>query len=174
MRRVSIVHAVVLAVAILAAAFIFARIFFNTSQRPAENFSKEYSLVLSDFKGQDVHLYSYRGQIVVAYAWASWCVYCGTELQSLAELKKTYGDKVQIIAINRGEPESIAKDFIAKLGLGNNVTLLLDPTDSFFKSIEGYAMPETVFIDTSGNVVYHQRGPLDKQAMETRMKELIH
>jgi thiol-disulfide isomerase/thioredoxin len=137
-------------------------------------FNNEFSLVLKDYSGNDVHLYEFRRQVLVAYAWASWCTYCGDEMQHLAQLKKTYGDKIQILAINRAEPLATAKDFTDKLKTGTDITLLLDPNDAFFKSISGYAMPETVFIDASGNIAYHQRGPIDMPTLEAKMKELVH
>jgi thiol-disulfide isomerase/thioredoxin len=165
----------VIAAALVIVTFGFSYFIFRVPEKASDgNFNKEFSLVLKDFDGKEVPMYSFRRQIMVAYAWASWCTYCGEELKRLATLKKTYGDKIQIVAVNRAEPKIAAQDYINKLGLGDDVELLLDPDDSFFKSIGGYAMPETVFIDVGGNVVYHQRGPLDEPALQARMKELVH
>lgn len=168
-------QALTVSVLLISITFLFSYFFFRAPEKPADsNFGNQFSLLLTGLSdGKDVHLYEYRRQIIVAYTWASWCVYCGDELKRLADLKKTYGDKIQILAVNRAEPRPTAKEFIDSLGLGDDVTLLLDPTDSFFKSIGGYAMPETVFINEAGDIVYHQRGPLDLSTLQTRMKELI-
>ena len=163
------------AVLLVVATLLFSHFFLKVPPKATDetSFNNEFSLVLKDYPGNDVHLYSFRRQVLVAYTWASWCTYCADELRHLAELKKTYGDKIQILAINRAEPLQSAKDFTDKLDTGSNITLLLDPKDAFFKSIAGYAMPETVFIDAGGNIVYHQRGPIDMPTLEEKMKELV-
>lgn len=156
------------------AVFFFSYFFFRVPDKPTnENFANEFSLVHQDYSGKDVHLYEFRRQIIVAYAWASWCTYCGAELQELVKLKKTYGDKIQILAINRAEPLLTAKAFTDNLGISEDVTLLLDPRDTFFRSIGGYAMPETVFINEKGDIVFHQRGPIDVVSIETSLKDLV-
>jgi thiol-disulfide isomerase/thioredoxin len=162
------------AILLLGTTFLFAEYFFKVpSQASDETFNNEFGLVLQDYSQEDVRLYSFRRKILVAYAWASWCTYCAEELKNLAELKRTYGDKIEILAINRAEPYVTAKEFTEKLNMGKDITLLLDSKDAFFKSIGGYAMPETVFIDQNGDIVYHQRGPIDMEALKQRMKTLI-
>ena len=142
-------------------------------QDPA-TFAKEFGLELRDYAGEPVHLYSYRRQVLVVYAWASWCSYCSTELTNLAKLKQTYGDAVQIIAVNRAEPLAIAKAFSDKVTDGSGIIFLLDSNDAFFKQVGGYAMPETVFISPAGDIVYHQRGPIPMTDVDERIKALIH
>src|SRR5437588_233601 len=124
------------AIVLIGGVFLVSRLFFKVPEKAGDKtFAPEFGLVLKDYSGKDVHLYEFRRQILVAYAWASWCTYCGEEMQHLAELKKTYGDKIQILAINRAEPLATAKDFTDKLNTGTDITLLLDPDDAFFKSI---------------------------------------
>lgn len=167
-------YMIVAAILLLATTFLFSKFFFRIPvQASDQSFNNEFGLVLQDYSQQEIPLYSFRRKILVAYAWASWCTYCADELKNLAQLKKTYGDKIEILAVNRAEPFVTAKEFTEKLNVGKDITLLLDSKDAFFKSIGGYAMPETVFIDQSGDIVYHQRGPLDMRALEERMKELV-
>jgi peroxiredoxin len=163
-----------IAAALVIVTFGFSFFFFQVPQKPTDqNFGKQFSLVLQDYSDKDIHLYEYRRQVVVAYAWASWCSYCGAELQELVKFKKIYGDKIQILAVNRAEPAATAKAFTESLGITQDITLLLDSNDEFFKSIGGYAMPETVFINPSGEIVYHQRGPIDVATIEQKLKELV-
>lgn len=140
----------------------------------AATFDTEYTLVLSDYSGNPVHLYDYRRKVTIAYAWASWCPYCASEIEGLAQLKKTYGDSIQVVAINRGESLNTAKSFTDHLTDTEGVVFLLDPDDQFFKLIGGYAMPEMVFIDGSGNIVYHQRGPVTMNDANAEIQKLVH
>ena len=145
-----------------------------TAAHTASTFTTEYTLVLSDYNGKAVHLYDYRRQVLIAYAWASWCPYCGAEIEGLAQLKATYGDNVQIVAIDRGEPLAVARAYTNALTDTSGVVFLLDPTDSFFKDIGGYAMPEMVFIDSSGTIIFHQRGPIQMSDVQMEIEKLLH
>jgi len=167
--------ALIIVLGLLVVTPLFSYFFFRVPEKPSDStFNNEFSLVLKDYDNKDIPLYTYRRQIVVAYAWASWCPYCAAEMQALAGLKKTYGDKIQILAINRAEPIAVAKSFTDGLGIAKDVDIIVDPDDKFFKSIGGYAMPETVFINARGDIVYHQRGPIDVPTLEAKLKELIH
>ncbi len=137
-----------------------------------ESFHPAYELVLRDYNGKDVRLSQYKREILVVHSWATWCTYCGDEIRNLATLKKKYGDRILILAPNRAESVQVAKPYTDALGLGDSITFLLDPDDAFYKSISGYAMPETLFINDRGEVFYHQRGPMDINAVEQKIAEL--
>jgi thiol-disulfide isomerase/thioredoxin len=156
-------------------AILFSRFFFHVQVNKAKDtsFGKEYGLTLTDYSGKSVHLFDYRRKVLIAYAWASWCPYCGAELQDLAHLKNTYGDSLAIVAINRGEPLPVAKAFTDHLQNTGGLVFLIDPSDSFFKEIGGYAMPEMVFIDAGGAISYHQRGPIQIADVDAKIKELL-
>ncbi len=157
-------------VLIAAAAYWF---FFRPAPLPPEaTFRDEFALVLKDYDGNDVSLAEYSGTVLVVYLFASWCPYCGDEMRSLAALKARYADRVTILAVNRAEPAIEAKAYTDALLL-TDLVYLLDPDDSLYKQIGGYAMPETVFITARGEVLYHQRGPIQVSALEEKLRELV-
>jgi len=149
--------------------------YFFWYQPPADEntFREEYALVLKDYDGNDVRLSEFRREFLVVYAWASWCPYCGDEIRNLSSLKQRYGDKITILAVNRAEPLVEAKDYSDKLGDIVGVTFLLDPSDTLYKKVEGYAMPETLFIKSNGEILFHQRGPIELQAVKDKIDELL-
>jgi hypothetical protein len=51
--------------------------------------------------------------------------------------------------------------------------LLLDPADSFYQSIGGFSMSETVFVDKDGFIREHKRGPMDVQEMRERIQKIL-
>lgn len=138
-----------------------------------ETFEEEYNLVLQNYAGEDVQLSEFKRELLVVHTWASWCPYCGEEIQNLMKLKDIYGDDVTILAVNRGEPKDEAVAFTTALNVSDDVQFLLDPTDSFYKQNEGYAMPETVFINKRGVVIYHQRGPMKIQEVVEKINQLL-
>jgi thiol-disulfide isomerase/thioredoxin len=136
------------------------------------SFHQEYELVLKDYAGTDVRLSQFKREILVVHSWATWCTYCADELKNLATLKKKYGDRIEIIAPNRAESVQVAKPFTDQLGVGDAMLFLIDSGDEYYKSIGGYAMPETLFINDRGEVFHHQRGPMNIQEVEQMINTL--
>lgn len=144
---------------------------YRDAQRP-EAFQESPGFTLFDYQGNTVELSEFTDKLVIAHSWASWCVYCAEELANLAALKEEYGDRVVVVAINRAEPQLVAKDFTDKLALPPGVLLLLDPTDSFYKKNGGYAMPETIGLMPDGTILFHQRGPLKAEELRGYLSKI--
>lgn len=172
MRALNRTHVIIALLVIVVAATAY--YYWRYSPRPGSDaFTQEYDLVLKDYAGNDVHLSQFKRQILVVHAWATWCTYCADELKNLAALKKEFGDNIVILAPNRAEALPVAKPYSDALGLGSSVVFLLDPNDSFYKSIDGYAMPETLFINDRGEVLFHQRGPMNMDEVREKIRTLL-
>jgi len=111
----------------------------------------------------------FSGKPLVLNSWAVWCPFCVEELKVFAEVQEEAGDKVQIIAINRKESPSKIKKFTDKLGVTDSLVFMLDSSDSFYREIGGFSMPETVFIDGNGNTVFHKRGPMTANELKSKL-----
>lgn len=148
-------------------------IFFAEPREGVVSFKNQYDLVLKKYDGTDVELSTFKRKLLLVHVWASWCPYCGEELQNLARLQDIYGDDIQIIAVNRAESLAEAKAFTDPLQIPDSIALLLDPEDAFFKDIGGYAMPETIFINEKGEVLFHQRGPMKLPEVSERVKLML-
>jgi thiol-disulfide isomerase/thioredoxin len=163
--------ALAVAVAVVVAGGFLAYSVLTADKTPT--FRKEYGLTLLDYQGHEVRLSEFKNKIVVAYAWASWCPYCGAEIEHLAQLREKYGANIQILGVNRGESLAVAQDFTSHLHSVDGVLFLLDPDDAFFKMIGGYAMPETVFVRSNGEILYHQRGPMRYEEAEAQLQAIL-
>lgn len=148
--------------------------------RPKEGPSvagKDQGVSLVDYKGSPVAFDSYLGLLgakpLIVFFWASWCPYCTEEFARLVEVRRQYGDRVTILAINRGESEQDAKQFFNALPSTEGITFLIDPDDLLFKKLGGYAVPETIFINTHGEEVVHAHGPMSAQDIEVAAKQLV-
>lgn len=121
----------------------------------------------TDLEGKPFSMGQYDGKVRVVSMWASWCPSCAQELADFAKLATKFSqDEVAVIAINRGEPPSQAKAFINILGDVTGVQFVLDPNDVFHERVGGFSMPETVFYDKNGNVVFHKRGAMTFNEMK--------
>lgn len=131
----------------------------------------EASLV--DYEGSEIPLERFRGRPLVINSWAVWCPFCREELPDFAELQKEFGDKITVIAIDRQESLAKAKSYTDELGITDNMLFLLDPQDAFYKSIGGFSMPETIFVNSDGDIVVHKRGPMELEEMREHTNKIV-
>jgi len=143
----------------------------STTQIKPSDAAPDFSL--QDFSGKTVSLSDFAGKPLVINSWAAWCPFCRKELVDFGTVQKEFGDKVIIIAVDRAETRDIAKKYTDELGVTGEMVFLLDPSDSFYQSIGGFSMPETVFVGSNGDIVFHKRGPMDVEEMRERMQQLL-
>lgn len=130
-------------------------------------------LSFSDFSGRQVSLADFIGKPLVINSWAAWCPFCKKELVDFALVQRELKDQVVFIAINRAESLAVAKEFSDKYGVTDDLVFLLDPDDSFYQTIGGFSMPETVFVDREGKIVDHKRGPMEIEEIRERVEKII-
>lgn len=138
-----------------------------------ETFDKVPSFSLEDIDGNTVSLVDFAGKTLVINSWAAWCPFCVDELADFGALQERFGDEIVMIAINRQESLNKTKKFTDDLGVTDEMLWLLDPKDSFYKSIGGFSMPETIFVDSNGNIRVHKRGPMDLSEMIEKVNSIL-
>ena len=120
----------------------------------------------TDLDGNIVDLSAFAGKPLVINSWATWMPFSKDELVALGVAQATYGDAVKIIAINRMEDKAVVRSYFSTYGISeSNVLILIDPADTFYKSISGYAMPETALYAFDGKIVNHIRGVFVKEEL---------
>jgi len=141
----------------------------NTTKRydKAPNFS------LQDIDGNTVNLDDFKGKTLVINSWAVWCPFCVDELPDFGKLQEEFGDEIVMIAIDRQESLEKSKSFTDNLGITDDMLYLLDPKDSFYKSIGGFSMPETIFVDGDQNIIIHKRGPMELDEMIAKTNQTL-
>lgn len=127
-----------------------------------------------DLEGNPFSFDQFRGQVRVVNAWASWSPFCVTELTNLETLANEYADQnVAVIGVNRKEPKEKAQAFLGHIGSFSKTHFAIDLTDAFYTSIGGFSMPETIFYDTKGNIVFHARGAMTLDQMREHTKAAL-
>jgi thiol-disulfide isomerase/thioredoxin len=120
--------------------------------------------------GEGVTFTKNIGKVRVVTSWASWSPFSVEDLKVLNNVAGEYRDKdVSFVALNRKESKEQAERFLKELTSLENLEIAIDTEDIFYKSIGGYAMPETVIYDTKGNIKVHHRGVLG----ESELKDLV-
>ncbi|PIR86484.1 hypothetical protein COU13_00685 [Candidatus Kaiserbacteria bacterium CG10_big_fil_rev_8_21_14_0_10_43_70] len=145
----------------------------NNTKASSSDFDSFSSLSLVDYDGNVVSLEEFRGIPLIINSWAVWCPFCRKELPDFAALQKEFGDDIAVIAIDRQEPLEKSKDFTDELGITDDMLFLLDSSDSFYKTIGGFSMPETIFVNSAGEIVVHKRGPMELDEMREHVNKII-
>jgi thiol-disulfide isomerase/thioredoxin len=145
----------------------------NTQIESSIRADKAPDFHLQDYNGKTVKLADFAGRPLIINSWAAWCPFCRKELADFAIAQKEFGDDVVIIAIDRAESQETAKKYTDELGVTNDLTFLLDPSDSFYQSIGGFSMPETIFVDKNGNIVERKRGPMEINEIRQKIQKLL-
>ncbi|PIR46593.1 MAG: hypothetical protein COV07_03495 [Candidatus Vogelbacteria bacterium CG10_big_fil_rev_8_21_14_0_10_45_14] len=158
---------------VLVGVFLVSRDRGEVPKSSASDFDRFSSASLVDYEGNAASLEDFRGRPLVVNSWAVWCPFCREELADFAELQKEFGERVLVIAVDRQEPLEKAKGFTDELGITDDMLFLLDPSDSFYKSIGGFSMPETIFVNSSGKIVVHKRGPMELDEMREHTNKIV-
>lgn len=140
-------------------------------RQPAGERAPDFAL--QNYDGKTVRLADFAGKPLVINSWAAWCPFCRKELVDFVAAQKEFGDRAIIIAIDRAESRDIAKKYTDELGVTGDMVFLLDPSDGFYRSIGGFSMPETIFVDAEGSIVFHKRGPMDLKEMRERIEQML-
>jgi thiol-disulfide isomerase/thioredoxin len=122
----------------------------------------------TDIDGNPISMNDYLGKNVVALTWASWCAVCKDQLKLFTEVA-IENSEVVVLAFNRAESADKAKDYLSFYNIDTTITIVLDPNDAFFTGVNGFAMPETVIFDETGEISFHKRGPITKQELESQL-----
>jgi cytochrome c biogenesis protein CcmG/thiol:disulfide interchange protein DsbE len=122
--------------------------------------------------GESIDLQALRGKIVIVNFWASWCVPCRDEAQLLEDTWRQYKDQgVVLIGVGYNDTEPEALKYMQEF----NLTY---PNGPDLKGVIARAyhttgVPETYFLDRSGEIVYVEIGPLTPAKMTKALAPLL-
>ena len=113
--------------------------------------------------GRPVKLSGLTGTPTVINLWASWCKECRDELPLLAKADREYGDRVRFIGIDVVDAAPEAALRLAKQ-TGVTYPQLVDPSGRTRAPLHYSGLPQTVFVDEQGRMVFTERKPFRSYA----------
>jgi thiol-disulfide isomerase/thioredoxin len=126
-------------------------------------------LSLRDLAGRIHTLADYRGKVVLVNFWATWCEPCREEMPSMQRLRERLAARpFAILAVNYGESETRAADFVTRSAL--DLTVLLDPGQAVARAWRVRILPASVLVGPDGRARYAVIGEIDwmsKDAVDT-------
>lgn len=133
---------------------------------PAPDFS------LTTFEGETITLSELRGQVVIVNFWASWCPPCRDEAPYLESTWRKYKDQgVVFIGVDYVDAEPNALAYLDEFDITypNGQDIGQRIADAF--QIKG--VPETFYVDKTGQVRGVQIGPLEAPTLDNKIDELL-
>lgn len=126
-------------------------------------------LQVKDILGRDVSKADWDGKVVLINFWATWCPPCRMEIPELLELKKAYGDRLEIIGISEDDdPPAKVLKFAQSVGINYPIVMYTPELVASYGGVP--ALPTSFLIDTKGRVVQKHSGlyPIERYHQEIR------
>ncbi len=120
---------------------------------------------LRDLSGQTLTAEQVSGRVVLVEFWATWCPPCRSTLDWLGELKRQYGDKLEVLALAVESPEDQVRSVASTLRPGLRVGITDAATAEAFGNIT--SVPTMFLFDRAGKtarVLYGAPPDLHEQA----------
>ena len=112
----------------------------------------------------------FRGKVTLLNVWATWCVSCRREHETLVELAKT--GQVEIYGLNYKDNREDANRYLAQLG-NPYVANAFDNDGRVGIDWGVYGAPETFVIDREGIIRHKHIGPLTTDIINDEILPLV-
>ncbi|MDP4085607.1 MAG: TlpA disulfide reductase family protein [Bacillota bacterium] len=154
----------VLILALLIGMFAFFAFSLVSHSKHTDIGDKAYNFALPNLDGGTTKLSDYKGQMVIINVFATWCAPCRDEAPELSAFAKDYGDKYNLIMLNKGETKDDVKSFIKKYK-SKATAYVFDYDAKITKIYNTTGQPETFVIDKNGMIREHYNGPLTENQL---------
>ncbi|MET0065226.1 MAG: DsbE family thiol:disulfide interchange protein [Candidatus Thiodiazotropha sp.] len=142
------------------AAFLFKGLGMNPREIPSPLIGKtvpEFSLPTVEQSDTQVTSKDLLGKIYLLNVWATWCVSCRAEHQTLVQLARS--GQVEIVGLNWRDERDKAQAWLQQLG-NPYVVNIFDQKGRTAIDLGVYGAPETFLVDQQGVIRYKLAGPI--------------
>jgi cytochrome c biogenesis protein CcmG/thiol:disulfide interchange protein DsbE len=117
-------------------------------------------------------LADYRGRWVMVNFWASWCVPCREEAETLNALQKERGGPAfTVLGVDSNDLSPDARAFVKRYGV--RYPQLRDGSGDLADEFGTTGVPESYLFDPRGRLKLPWRGPVDEKIVKERFLPLI-
>ena len=107
-------------------------------------------------------------EVSVLNVWASWCISCQAEHETLLQMQK---DGIPLYGLNSGDKPEMAQAYLDKMG-NPFKKVIADPKREYAIKLGTTGMPETFVIGKDGIIYYHYRGNLTDEIVKTKLRPI--
>jgi peroxiredoxin/outer membrane lipoprotein-sorting protein len=138
-------------------------------QRAPEVGMEAADLRLKDSTGQEIHLASLRGNVVLLNFWASWCGPCRLEMPILEKLHREFkGRDLKIFGVNDEDVETI-RNYVSEYEY--SFPTLVDEQQQAISLYRIRGIPTMVIIDRNGKIAHYRIGLSRESDLRAWIKE---
>ncbi|WP_428086965.1 DsbE family thiol:disulfide interchange protein [Candidatus Thioglobus sp.] len=145
----------------------------DTKTLPSPLIGKVFpNLEVEDFNtAQKFQIHSQlKGQVTLVNFWASWCVTCQAEHQTLMKIANI--EQVKMLGINYKDTRKEGQVFLNRLGNPYD-TIIFDQDGKLGLELGVYATPETFLVDSQGIIQFKRIGQLTPKIWKMQILPLI-
>ncbi len=117
--------------------------------------NKMFDIAVTSIDGKSITLNEYVGKKPVYLKfWATWCVPCREQMPHLQETYETFGDDVEVIAVNIYINDSAEAIRATQQEFSLTVPVMVDDTGELAQAFDLVGTPYHILIDIDGKVVF--------------------
>lgn len=133
-----------------------------------ENVTKAKDFEVLNAENKEIKLSDYFGKPIVINFWATWCVPCKVELTEFNEAYKKYNKDVEFLMLNLTDGYNDTVESVKEFIHQNNYEfpVYFDTKNSAGTAYRIYSIPQTIFINKSGEIVKTFKGIINRQNLE--------
>lgn len=128
---------------------------------------------LKDMHGQDVHLASFKGKVILINFWATWCPPCKAEIPGLIELQEQYADDLVVLGVSIDDSAEKLVPFVEEYGMNYPALVGLGHDDMLDAYGPLWGIPVSVIIDREGVVAVRHALMATKEQFEHEITPLL-
>ncbi|MEA3288431.1 MAG: TlpA disulfide reductase family protein [Candidatus Marinimicrobia bacterium] len=116
------------------------------------------------------------GKLTLINFWATYCVPCRKEMKHLNRISETYADQnVQVVGISIDDSRTVGRVKSMVRSQKLKYTILLDTEQKLYKNFNTSAMPFSILVTPSGQIVWQHTGyiPGDEAEMEAEIQKAL-
>uniref|UniRef100_Q31FB2 Thioredoxin-like protein n=1 Tax=Hydrogenovibrio crunogenus (strain DSM 25203 / XCL-2) TaxID=317025 RepID=Q31FB2_HYDCU len=137
----------------------------------SEGLGKAPDITVKTAQGESIQLNKSMKPVLVNF-WATTCPGCIAEMPHLAQMKRKFGDKFELVAVSMNyDPAEQVQKFIAKNPYP--FSFVQDSDGKIAEAFGGVLLTPTSFlIAPNGNIVYQKIGEVDFDIVTERIKKM--
>lgn len=131
------------------------------------------SVTLPDLQGNKVTVPDdFKNKVIIIRFWGTWCDACAKEIPIIDHVYRKYrGRGVEVLAVNVGQPRSVAEAFVTNLKI--TYPVLLDTYSIAAKRYNIKVLPVTIIVDKKGIVRGRIFGEAEKESIEAMVTDIL-
>ena len=141
------------------------------SPNPNEKINDPLLFKLTKLDGGDIRLADYKGKVVIANFWATWCGPCRIEMPELEKAMAKYKEDKDVVflAINTDDDRNYVEPYVKGQKIKLPVVYANYLNDFFAIS----SIPTTMIFDRNGQISFRQAGFNPREDFVTMISEKI-